>query len=253
MDKPAPNNQPDQWKSLKEYTSARIVLGRNGTSIPLKESLAFQMAHAHARDAVYSHLDIEKLKVEVEALPQQVICVSSKVENREQYLKRPDLGKFLNDASAKKLDEINDSGSEVVIILADGLSSSAVNKHAVPLLKELLPKLQDAHKTVAPIIISEQSRVALADDIGERLNAGLSLILIGERPGLSSPESLGAYLTYKPKKGLTDESRNCISNIRPNGLVYPAAADKIFYIIQEAFSKKISGVKLKDNMGNLNA
>jgi ethanolamine ammonia-lyase small subunit len=234
---------------LKEFTAARIGIGRTGTSIPLKQSLAFKLAHAHARDAVYSELDIDKLSSDLQQFELPVLCLHSQAAYREQYLQRPDLGRQLNEESIGQLSDY--IANDIAIVIADGLSATAVNSNAISLLKILIPQLQSARLKLAPICLVKQGRVAVADDIGLHLNAKLSLILIGERPGLSAADSMGAYLTFNPSPGLTDESRNCISNIRPHGLHFKPAAKKIFYLIQEAFKRKISGVGLKDNAGLL--
>ncbi|MFB9844291.1 ethanolamine ammonia-lyase subunit EutC [Mucilaginibacter ginsenosidivorans] len=238
----------DFLEPLKEFTAARIGLGRTGASIPLKQSLAFNLAHAHARDAVYSELDQDKLPDELKEFDLPVLQLHSKAAYREQYLQRPDLGRQLGDESATLLAEYS-SASDIVIVIADGLSATAVNNNAVNLLKILIPQLFAAGFKIAPICLVKQGRVAIADDIGSQLRAGLSIIFIGERPGLSAADSMGAYLTFGPKPGLTDESRNCISNIRTHGLSVKQASKKIFYLVQEAFRRKISGVGLKDNEG----
>ena len=237
-------------KALQEFTPARIAIGRVGTSIPLKQSLEFKMAHAHARDAVYSELDISNLTDSLKLFSLPVLHLQSKVGYREQYLQRPDMGRRLNDESIRLLQEYH-SEADIAIIIADGLSATAVNQNSLGLLQILIPQLTAAGFKLAPINLVEQGRVAIGDDIGYGLNAKLSLILIGERPGLSSADSLGVYLTYGPKPGLTDETRNCVSNIRPSGLSYTKAAKKIFYLISEAFKRKSSGVMLKDNAGLL--
>jgi ethanolamine ammonia-lyase small subunit len=240
----------ESLKALQEFTSARIAIGRVGTSIPLKQSLEFKLAHAHARDAVYSELDINNLTDVLKQFDLPILHLHSRVIDRRQYLQRPDLGRRLNDES---LDLLLDHRPEtdIAIILADGLSATAVNENAIGLIQALIPQLLAAGFKLAPITMVEQGRVAIGDDIGHGLKAKLSLVLIGERPGLSSADSLGAYLTYNPKPGLTDEMRNCISNIRPGGLIYKKAAKKIFYLISEAFKRKLSGVDLKDNAGLL--
>jgi len=231
---------------LKEFTPARIAIGRTGVSIPTKQSLEFKLAHAHARDAVYSVLDRDEMADKLKQFALPVLFLHSKADNRAQYLQRPDLGRKLKKSSASQLKDMA-GNYDVSIIIADGLSATAVNENTVGLLQVLIPLLTAAHLQPAPICLVEQGRVAIADKIAHLLNAKLSLILIGERPGLSAADSIGAYLTYDPKPGLTDESRNCISNIRPQGLPYKPAAEKIFYLIQEAFRMKLSGVGLKDN------
>jgi ethanolamine ammonia-lyase small subunit len=237
-------------KALREFTSARIAIGRVGTSIPLKQSLEFKLAHAHARDAVYSELNINNLTNLIKQFDLPVLHLHSRVNNRGQYLKRPDMGRKLNDDSLAQLQDYS-TETDIALIIADGLSATAVNDNTIGLLQVLIPQLLAANFKLAPISLVEQGRVAVGDDIGYGLNAKLSLVLIGERPGLSSADSLGAYLTYNPKPGLTDEMRNCISNIRPGGLIYKKAAKKIFYLITEAFKRKLSGVDLKDNDGLL--
>lgn len=235
--------------SLKEFTAARIALGRVGTSIPLKESLEFKLAHAHARDAVYSVLDTESLFEKLKIFNLPVLHLHSKAISRHNYLKRPDLGRQLNDESFFRLTDFSGPPFDVAVIIADGLSAEAVNENAFGLLKLLIPMLRAADLKIAPLCLVEQGRVAIADDIGFALQAKFSIILIGERPGLSAADSMGAYLTYNPKPGLTDECRNCISNIRPQGLPNTVAANKIFYLVSEAFRRKLSGVGLKDNEG----
>jgi ethanolamine ammonia-lyase small subunit len=251
MDKIEPGhiNVDDPLAHLKEFTAARIGIGRTGVSIPLKQSLEFKLAHAHARDAVYSELDIDKLSEELKQFALPVLQLHSHAAYREQYLQRPDLGRQLNEESIEILAAYNDY--DIAIIIADGLSANAVNCNAIGLLKILIPQLQSVELKFAPVCLTKQGRVAIADDIGMHLKAKLSLILIGERPGLSSADSVGAYITFNPQTGLTDESRNCISNIRPHGLNFRSASKKIFYLIQEAFKRKLSGVGLKDNAGLL--
>ena len=199
-----------------------------------KELLAFQMAHAKARDAVLHDLDCTFF------VQRHTLVVHSAAPNRAIYLRRPDLGRRL--ANDQKLER---GDYDAAIILADGLSATAVHRHAGSVLDALLPLLEGWK--LAPVVVAQQARVAISDEIGEQLGAKMSLILIGERPGLSSADSMGAYLTYNPQPGLTDESRNCISNIRPQGLTNKPAADKIFYLVNEAFRRKLSGVGLKDN------
>ena len=243
--------QDDPLFQLKQFTAARIGIGRTGAGIPLKQSLELKLAHAHARDAVYSELDIGKLSSDLKQFNLPVLLLHSQAAYRELYLQRPDLGRQLNDKSIELVNDYSNSKAEIAIIIADGLSATAVNHHAISLLKVLVPQLQSANFKVGPVSLVKQGRVAIADDIGMHLKAKLSLMLIGERPGLSSADSMGCYITYSPKPGLTDESRNCISNIRPHGLTFKSASKKIFYLIQEAFRRKLSGVGLKDNAGLL--
>jgi ethanolamine ammonia-lyase small subunit len=240
--------QQDNWQFLQSFTTARIALGSTGTALPLEAVLDFKLAHAQAREAVYSVLDEATLAEEVKRLGLPVHFLDSKAENRPQYLQRPDLGRQLNEFSKKHLQEMTYPFADVAIMLVDGLSATAINHHAIPLLECLLPLLQKRGFSTAPISIVRQGRVAIGDEVGFLLKATFSVLLIGERPGLSSPNSMGAYLTYHPKVGLTDESRNCVSNIRHEGLSYQSAAEKIFYLIQESFRLQYSGVHLKDEL-----
>jgi len=239
-------SKPDPLLSLREFTAARIAIGRVGTSIPIKQSLEFKLAHAHARDAVYSVLDIDGLLNSLKVFNLPILHLHSKAQTRHKYLKRPDLGRQLNEESEELLKDYNAS-SDIAIIIADGLSATAVNENAFGLLEILIPMLSATKLKLAPLCIVEQARVAIGDDIGHGLNVKFSILLIGERPGLSSADSMGAYLTYNPQPGLTDESRNCVSNIRPQGLTNKPAADKTFYLVTEALRRKLSGVGLKDN------
>jgi ethanolamine ammonia-lyase small subunit len=235
----------DHWDFLRQYTAARIALGRTGVSIPLKEALNFKMAHAHARDAVFAALNYDVLLPALEELAGQVISVKSQAATRQIYLQRPDLGRKLKDDSAQHVKTAATS-ADVVFIVADGLSSIAVNEHAVPLLKLLIEELRKHNLTMSPVFLVEQGRVAISDEVGHLANARVAVILLGERPGLSSPNSLGAYLTYNPRPGLTDDSRNCVSNIRPGGLSCDDAARKIIWLITESIQRKLSGVALKE-------
>jgi ethanolamine ammonia-lyase small subunit len=254
MDQPdLPSPASDPWAPLKAFTAARIALGRSGTSVPLRESLAFRLAHAHARDAVYSTLDTEQLLTGLSQLQLPAIQVRSQAKTRQEYLQRPDWGRQLAEESRTQLTGQAADECDLTLILADGLSATAINDHALPLLRQLLPLLLEAGFRLSPVVLAEQARVALGDEIGQRLRARLTLVLIGERPGLSSPNSLGAYFTYGPRPGLTDEARNCVSNIRPEGLNYPAAADKLFFLLREALRLRLSGVGLKDESDLLGA
>ena len=242
---------PDDWEPLKAYTNARIALGRTGVSIPLRESLQFKLAHAHAKDAVYSHLDIAELQTSLSATGLPVHSVRSQAENRDTYLQRPDLGRLLNNASTEKLQQLHEPPADISLIIADGLSATAIMKNAGPTVNLLVEKIRQAGFSLAPIVVVEQGRVAIMDAIGSLLRPKLAIIFIGERPGLSSFDSMGAYITYAPQPGLTDERRNCISNIREQGLRPALAADKLMYLIQSAFRLQLTGVALKDNDGLL--
>ena len=235
----------DPWGDLKEYTSARIALGRAGGSLKTNDWLDFKLAHAKARDAVHCDFDAETLVNELQAEHESVLLLRSRVKNRAEFLKRPDLGRRL-DESSKSMLLANARATDLVFIISDGLSATAVHSHASRLLSLLTPKLLKAGWSTAPIIVVRFGRVAIEDEIGALLAVKTALILIGERPGLGSPDSLGAYLVHKPKLGNTDANRNCVSNIRPAGLDYEAAADTIFYLLSEAKKRQLSGVELKD-------
>jgi ethanolamine ammonia-lyase small subunit len=242
---------PDSWGSLKVFTNARIALGRTGIATPVKEVLDFKMCHAHARDAVYSVLELNELEQRLQQFQTPVIVVAGQAGDRSLYLQRPDYGRKLDKSSYDNLKNENNYSVDVSITVADGLSAMAINKHAVPVLKKLIPLLKQSVFTIAPIVVAQQARVAISDEIGSLLDAKLSLILIGERPGLSSPDSMGAYITYNPTPGTTDESRNCVSNIRPEGLNYELAAEKIAKLIKASLQLKFSGIMLKDDERNL--
>lgn len=248
-----PTPAADPWAPLQAYTAARIALGRRGSSVPLGEALAFRLAHAHARDAVYSALDTERLLAGLAEMHLPALAVQSRAQTRQQYLQRPDWGRQLDETSRAELAGQAGGECDLVVILADGLSATATNEHALPLLRHLLPPLHKAGLRLGPVVLAEQGRVALGDEIGHLLGARLALVLLGERPGLSAPHSLGAYLTFGPRPGLTDEARNCVSNIRPEGLAYPLAADRLFFLLAEALRRQLSGVQLKDNSGLLSA
>ena len=251
--------QPDAWQFLQNYTPARIARGRTGHSIPTSELLKFQADHAQARDAVYSELDIATLNDFItQSLNLQVVNLKSEVKNRSQYLQRPDLGRTLSQESREELIGMNSSELDICFVIADGLSADALNQNALPILQNLVPKLIEINYKIAPVCIVKQGRVAIADEIGFLLKSEIVVILIGERPGLTSPNSMGAYITFHPHVGMTDESRNCVSNIRQEGMDFQMATDKIFYLLKTMKSKKISGVNLKDEfedkklMNNLN-
>ena len=237
--------QADPWQHLKGYTPARIALGRTGVSLPTQEILDFGLAHAMARDAVHLPLNIAALCAELEAADFATITVETAVDNRQTYLLRPDLGRCLSEASASKLAAHPHKGFDLALLIGDGLSSMAIKNHALPMLQALREQTPPDWK-VAPVIIASQARVALSDEVGNIVKARLILMLVGERPGLSSPDSLGMYLTYDPKPGRQDSERNCISNIRAEGLQYKAAAYKAIWLACEAMRLKCTGVKLKD-------
>ncbi|THK41931.1 ethanolamine ammonia-lyase subunit EutC [Methylophaga sp. SB9B] len=245
------------WRQLRQFTAARIGIGRAGVSTPTRETLEFQLAHAQARDAVHTELDIEALKQQLIQLQQDFpqinsqppLVLSSRAINRVTYLQRPDFGRQLDDSGFASLKpHYTNTPYDLALVIADGLSATAIHQNAVKFIASLLPLLlkEIPDFSLAPISLVNQGRVAIGDDIGEALNARAVLILIGERPGLSSPDSLGLYLTWSPKRGLTDDKRNCISNVRLAGLSYAAAAHKCFYLLSEARRLQCSGVAIKD-------
>lgn len=235
----------DPWQQFRQHTRARIALGRAGASLPTNEVLSFQLAHAMARDAVHAKLDAAALSAKLEARGYSVLHARSAVGSRDVYLKRPDLGRRLDEKSKGNLANAAPASScDAAFVIADGLSALAVERHAIALLDEIIPKLGGWQ--LAPVVVATQSRVALGDEIGALLNARMVAMLIGERPGLSSPDSLGVYLTFDPKPGRVDSERNCISNIRAEGLAYSLAADKLYYLMNEARRLKLTGVGLKD-------
>ncbi|HSH97816.1 MAG: ethanolamine ammonia-lyase subunit EutC [Methylophilaceae bacterium] len=236
----------DPWQQLKGFTRARIALGRVGSSLPTKEVLDFGLAHAMARDAVHLALDVDALDHSIAELGNTTLRVHSKAPDRASYLLRPDWGRRLNDASLSLLQDAKPKTPiDFLVVVGDGLSSLAVERHVEPLLREMLVCMPEAW-AMGPVVIASQARVAIADEIGEALGARMTVMLIGERPGLSSPDSLGIYLTYAPKLGYSDADRNCISNVRPEGLNYPAAAKKLMWLAKEAMRLQVSGVALKD-------
>ena len=234
------------WHGLRRYTQARIALGRSGVSLPTVAHLAFQLAHAQARDAVHLALDGAALAVAVRASGLECLLLHSAAADRATYLQRPDLGRRLDDAARATLEQRPAATPDLVLVVADGLSALAVQQHVPALLDLLLPPLAAAGWTLGPLVIVQQGRVAVGDEVGQLLGARAVLVLIGERPGLSSPDSLGLYLTWAPQLGLTDAARNCISNVRPAGLSYVSAAHKLFYLLTEMRRRGLSGVALKD-------
>lgn len=236
------------WQSLKQYTQARVALGRCGCSIPTKELLAFKLAHAKAIDAVHLPLDSKKMADRIhQTTGLDSLPLFSAAGDRQQYLQHPDLGRILSFDSAQQLIErAGTSSYDIALVVADGLSSKAIENNLIPLLTDLVPQLTGKAYSLAPVTVVEQARVAVADQIAEILHARMSIIFIGERPGLKSPDSLGIYLTYNPRRGTTDERRNCISNVRKNGLSTLVACSKLLYLVEEAFRRKLSGVDLKD-------
>ncbi|HET7318086.1 MAG TPA: ethanolamine ammonia-lyase subunit EutC [Nitrospirota bacterium] len=236
----------DPWISLRKYTKARIALGRAGTALTTAELLRFRLDHARARDAVLKDMDPSVVIRSLEKFQMPVPELTTRAHDRNEYIHRPDLGRRLSPESAALLAK-HRGDYDIALMIADGLSGIGVETNAGPFLDCLLALLRDAHYTLAPLCIIRQGRVAVSDEVGSILGAKLSAILIGERPGLSSPDSMGIYMTFRPEPGLTDERRNCISNIRSEGLAWPAAARKLMYFIRESLRLKLSGVKLKDD------
>jgi len=226
---------PASWLNLRRYTPARVGLGRVGNGLPTAAHLAFQAAHAAARDAVLARLDVPALQGDLTAIGLDSHVVASACPDRRSYLLRPDLGRAL--APGQDLPPC----PGLVFVICDGLSAVAVQRHAAPLLAETVAVLGPA-----PVVIAEQGRVALGDAVGAAMGADAVVVLIGERPGLSTPDSLGAYLTWQPRPGRTDAERNCISNIRPEGLAIKLAARTLVWLITEMRRLGLSGVALKD-------
>jgi ethanolamine ammonia-lyase small subunit len=237
---------PDPWNELMRLTPARIALGRTGVSMPTREVLAFAHAHARARDAVTTPFDSGRTAHAVEALGLKTFHVHSAATDRASYLRRPDLGRRLSDESCARLTRIAGEACDLAIVIADGLSSAAIHAHAANLLDALAPAIEAASWRSAPIVLAGQARVALGDEVGEILKARIVVLLVGERPGLSSPDSLGAYITFAPHVGRADADRNCVSNIRGGGLSYAEAAEKIAWLVREGLRLGFTGVALKD-------
>lgn len=248
------------WTALRRHTPARIGLPRSGVSQSTAAQLQFQLAHAQARDAVHQALDLGALASALQPLGLPSVALHSAAPDRATYLQRPDLGRRLDDASRERLRALaaGQAGAaaasprfDLALVLADGLSAQAVQAHAPALLAELLPRLRDDAQPwrLPPLALVEQGRVALGDEVGELLDAALVAVLIGERPGLSAPDSLGVYLTWAPRVGCVDAQRNCISNVRPQGLSYALAARRLAWLLREARARGTSGVALKDESG----
>ncbi|RTL15225.1 MAG: ethanolamine ammonia-lyase subunit EutC [Burkholderiales bacterium] len=243
--KPAVTPQP--WAGLRTLTAARIGLGRAGASLPTTAHLAFQQAHAEARDAVHMPLDVGALLAGLRALGEAPFPVQSRASDRASYLQRPDLGRRLSEASATTLAALRAAPADLAFVLADGLSALALQRQALPLFTALRERLlAEACWSWAPPVVATQARVALGDEVGALLNARCVVVLIGERPGLSAPDSLGLYFSWAPRLGLVDAQRNCISNVRPEGLAPAAAAAKLHALLREARTRQLSGVALKD-------
>jgi ethanolamine ammonia-lyase small subunit len=231
-------------RELRQFTMARVGLGRTGNSIPTRELMDFQLAHARARDAVHGLFDPRALAEEIEAAGMSSLVLSSAAHSRQEYLRRPDLGRCLDDHSKQIVGQIG-GPFDVIFMVADGLSPLAVQTRAVSLLRLMKEGLKPAEWRIAPVVIATQGRVALGDEIGAIAQASLAVMLIGERPGLSSFDSMGVYLTWSPKPGRSDAERNCISNIRPEGLTIGTAAELLLLLMREARGRRLSGIALK--------
>lgn len=237
----------DVWSELKKHTNARIALGRTGNSLPTQEILQFKLSHALARDAVLRPFDAKKISMELNDHGIASVIVHSQALDRKTYLENPNLGRKLSLESQQALAlQSQKKPIEMALIVADGLSTDAVHTHAVPCILELKSQLKQTGLDPSLVVIANQARVALGDPIGEILKSKVSVVLIGERPGLSSPDSLSCYLTWHPKQGLSDAERNCISNINANGLSCVQAAYKIKWLLSVAEKLGCTGIKLKD-------
>lgn len=239
----------DPWEHLRRHTAARIALGRAGASLPTDEWLRFGVAHALARDAVHLPFETDAVAAQLKAHAFEVAQVESAAADRATYLRRPDLGRRLSPRSAALLAQTGQTAPapcDLAVVIGDGLSALAANRHALPLLLDLRPLLEAEGLSIGPVALAQQCRVALGDEAGAALGARAVLVLLGERPGLSSPDSLGAYLSWAPAPGLADSQRNCVSNIRPEGLRYAEAARKIAWLLCAARRLGATGVTLKD-------
>jgi len=237
------------WTALRRFTDARIGLGRAGSALPIREVLKFAMAHAQARDAVTRPLDWAPIEAVLAALQLNSVHIESAASDRDTYLRRPDLGRRLSSEARARLAAMAGPSPDLLILVADGLSSTGVGANAGAVITALLPLVRRSGWSLAPVLLASQGRVALGDDAGEFIGARAVLVLIGERPGLSSPDSLGAYLTWAPRAGRRDGERNCISNIRRGGLSAEEAAFKAHWLLREAFRRQLTGVSLKDESG----
>lgn len=249
MKTPAPPAR--SLSDLRELTPARVGLGRAGASMPTDALLAFTLDHARARDAVHGAFDTSGIVGGLTGFGLTPILLASQARNRRDYLRRPDLGRMLDPASQRALADRSGSSCQLVIVIGDGLSPAAVNVHAVELVRHLVPRLAEAGIEIGGTAVATNARVALGDEIGAMLDARMVLMLVGERPGLSAPDSLGAYLTFAPRIGLTDAMRNCVSNIHRAGLSYEEAAFKIAWLVREGLARQVTGVALKDESGGV--
>jgi ethanolamine ammonia-lyase small subunit len=246
MKTPAP--RPGSFADLRDLTPARVALGRTGASLPTEALLDFTLAHARARDAVHAAFDRPAIISGLGDLGLEALTVRSRAGDRADYLRRPDLGRTLDESSRQSLAGRHGEG-QFAIVVGDGLSPTAVNAHAVGLIRRLVPRLAADGIGVGHVVVATGARVALGDEIGELLGLPMIVMLIGERPGLSAPDSLGAYLTFAPKPGRSDAERNCVSNIHGAGLGYDEAAFRIAWLVREGLFRGLTGVALKDESG----
>ena len=237
---PTKGGSPDPWHGLRSLTRARIGLGRSGNAQRSTDVLAFQAAHAQARDAVHTPLDIDAMHAQLKNEP--CLLVHSRAPDRPTYLRRPDLGRRLD---AESLASLKKGSWDAVFVAADGLSSVATTEGAVALYHAMKERLKDW--SIAPLVIAKEGRVAIGDEIAAAMGGNMVVMMIGERPGLSVANSMGVYLTYAPRVGCPDSARNCLSNIHPHGLNTAVAADKLAWLMREARQRKLTGVDLKDD------
>jgi len=247
MKTPAPSSR--SLADLRDLTPARVGLGRAGVSLPTKALLEFTLDHARARDAVHAAFDVSALIAGLGGLGMPAVEVSSQAGNRKDYLRRPDLGRRLDPASRQLLAGGNGGPCRLALVVGDGLSPTAVKAHAIELVRNLIPLLAADGIEIGAAAVASGARVALGDEVGAILGARMLVMLVGERPGLSAPDSLGAYLTFAPRAGLTDAERNCVSNIHGSGLGYDEAAFRIAWLVREGLARQTTGVALKDESG----
>jgi ethanolamine ammonia-lyase small subunit len=247
MKTPAPPSR--SLRDLRSLTPARVGLGRTGAGMPTAALLDFTLDHARARDAVHAAFDVSTIVSGLKNLGLEAFAVCSRARDRKDYLSRPDLGRALDQASQHLLASHNGSSCRLAIVVGDGLSPTAVNAHAIQVVRSLIPRLAADGIEIGKAVVATGARVALGDEIGAILGARMIVMLIGERPGLSAPDSLGAYLTFAPRPGRTDAERNCVSNIHGSGLGYDEAAFRIAWLIREGLTREITGVALKDESG----
>lgn len=237
---------PDPWRKLAALTPARIGIGRAGSGLGTRQTLGFALAHAQARDAVHAELDIPALAAELAGLGISSLPVASRAAGRASYLLRPDLGRSLAAEARATIAATGTGGYDIALVIADGLSARAVQAHAPRFLAAFQPLAERRSWALSPAIIVSQGRVAIGDEIGGLLGARLTLLLVGERPGLSCPDSLGLYVTYAPRPGRNDGERNCVSNVHGAGLSPAEAAARAAWLVEAALSRGLSGVALKD-------